>query len=118
MSPKHAPMDDIYLPEEEIDDDQPAFTKKEIHAEPLGVEHPSGVKASEYVKIKFDNFVALVANHSFEDVFERNKDQEIILPTNLLTDLANARNVPQKSKAPLLLVAGAAIGALLTYLLF
>lgn len=113
-------MDDIYIPDESEDDneDSAGFKKTEIQNEPSGADHPSGVKASPYIKITFERFVSLVAKHSFEDVIERNKDEDIILSTNLLTDLANANSVVPKMKGPILLIGGAVLGAILTYLLF
>ena len=111
-------MDDIFLPEESEDND---FEDVEFERAPLGAEdvgHPSGVDASAYVKITFDRFVTLVANHSFLDVVERNKDEDVILSTNLLTDLANARRFSPTVRSPLMIMAGVVIGVLVGYFLF
>lgn len=109
-------MDDIYLPEEESPDDSIEFEKRSLEDEKPT--HLSGVNASGYVKITFDRFVTLVANHSFVEVVERNKDEEIILSTNLLTDLANARRFSPGSKGPIMVMGGLAIGILFGYLIF
>ena len=108
-------MDDIYLPEEESDDSI-EFEKRSLEEEKPT--HPSGVSPSGYVKITFDRFVTLVANHSFVEVVERNKDEEIIMSTNLLTDLANARRFSPGTKGPVMVMGGLAIGILFGYLIF
>lgn len=110
-------MDDIFLPnEDESTDVDVEFERTEIEADEYG--HPSGVEASDYVKITFDRFVTLVANHSFLDVVERNKDEDVILSTNLLTDLANARRFSPSTRGPVMVLAGIVVGILLGYFLF
>ena len=110
-------MDDIYIPDETDDEEgQVAFEKQPL--EDLKGTHPSGLNPSDYVKITFDRFVSLVANHSFLDMVERNKNEEVILSTNLLTDLANARRYSPNTRMPLLIMGGIAVGILLGYLIF
>lgn len=104
-------MDDIYLPEEDEGDVE--FERKEIESE-NGAEQ----KPSRQVGVSFGRFVLLVANHSFEEVVERNKDEEVIISTNLLTDLANARRAAPQQKGSLLALAGAVLGILVGYFLF
>lgn len=109
-------MDDITFPDELDEDvDNVAFEKAPIEG---NANHPSGVNASGYIKITFDRFVALVASRSFLEVVERNKDEEVILSTNLLTDLANARRFAPNTKTPLMLLGGVAVGILFGYFLF
>ena len=111
-------MDDIFLPDEN-DDDTPEveFRKTPVEdARPQSAAHHYG--ASDHVKITFDRFVTLVANHSFIDVVERNKDEEVIMSTNLLTDLANARGLSPKTRGPLLLLAGIVLGIFIAYFIF
>lgn len=111
-------MDDIFLPDEDDSNNVDVeFERTEINPEEL-VGHPSGVNASDYVKITFDRFVTLVANHSFLEVVERNKDEDVILSTNLLTDLANARRFSPSTRGPLMILGGVVIGILLGYFLF
>jgi len=111
-------MDDIFfpdesegMPDEDLDFEQTAIVNEDTS-------HKSGVNASDYVKITFDRFVTLVANHSFVDVVERNKNEEVIMSTNLLTDLANARRFAPNTRGPLMIVAGIVFGILLGYFLF
>lgn len=110
-------MDDIFLPDEDdaLEADA-SFEKISIESEKLG--HPSGVDASDYVKITFDRFVTLVANHSFLDVVERNEKEEVILSTNLLTDLANARGFRPNTRGPLMVLGGVVLGLLIGYYFF
>lgn len=110
-------MDDIYFPDE-ADDDGVNVTFEKQPIDDVKGTHPSGLNPSDYVKITFDRFVALVANHSFLDVVERNKEEEVILSTNLLTDLANARRFSPNTRLPLMVFGGIAVGILLGYLIF
>lgn len=80
--------------------------------------HPSGVSASDFVKITFDRFVTLVANHSFSDVVENNRNEEVIISTNLLTDLANSRRFVPSTRVPLMILGGIVVGILFGYFLF
>lgn len=104
-------MDDIYLPDE--DDENVEFERKE-----LTPEKEADTGASKRVSVSFDRFVILVADHSFEEVVERNKDEEVIISTNLLADLANAKRVAPQQKGTLLALSGAVLGILVGYFLF
>jgi argonaute-like protein implicated in RNA metabolism and viral defense len=109
-------MDDIYIPDENEDEEQVAFEKQPIEDERAN--HPSGVNASGYIRITFDRFVTLVASRSFLEVVERNKNEDVILSTNLLTDLANARRYSPNTRTPLLVLGGLTVGILLGFFLF
>lgn len=110
-------MDDIFLPDEtEPETEDVQFEKAPVHDSVKN--HPAGVDASDYVKITFDRFVSLVANRSFMDVVERNKNEDVILSTNLLTDLANAKSFFPKSRGPLMLLGGVILGIIIAYFLF
>lgn len=73
----------------------------------------------EKVKVKFEKFVQLVATHDFEGVMKHHADEDIILSTNLLTDLANAHEEQpnENKKLPIFLIVGIIIGVVLTYLI-
>lgn len=114
-------LDDIFLPDEmENTPEDFGFEQKEIEIErpPEPVGHPLGVNASNYVKITFDRFVTLVANHSFSDVVEDNKYEEVIISTNLLTDLANSRRFVPSTRVPLMILGGILVGILAGYFIF
>lgn len=44
------------------------------------------------VLIKFPKFVHLIVMHNFESVMEKHEDQDIVITTDLLVDLANAHD--------------------------
>ena len=115
-------MDDMYLPDEVSSDEDPIFDKKEIETAGNGPQmapnHPSGLAVSGYVRIAFDRFVTLVASHSFLDVVERNKNEDVVISTNLLTDLANAKRTIPSTKNLAMVLLGLLLGILLGYILF
>lgn len=76
------------------------------------------VTPKETVKVKFSKFVQLVASHDFSDVIDANPDEDIILHSNLLTELASAKDYREEKKIPLVFLVGIAIGVVLTYILF
>jgi hypothetical protein len=110
-------MDDIYLPDDEELGSTMTF-KRSPMVEEFKTPAKQTVEASSLVKVSFDRFVHLVANRSFLEVVERNKDEEVVLSTNLLTDLANAKRVAPDTRGPLLLLAGLGFGILLGYFFF
>lgn len=67
-------------------------------------------EAQDRVKVKFEKFVNLIASHAFEDVIEKHANQEIIISTDLLTDLANAQEEKPGVKWPVVLVLGIVLG--------
>ena len=68
-------------------------------------------EASNMVKVKFEKFVNLIATHAYEDIVDRHARQEVIISTDLLTDLANAQEEKETVKWPLVLVLGMMLGA-------
>ena len=101
---------DVKIVPQEISD-EPGF---EHHPLPEGVEaveRKSG-EVTTQVKMKFPNFARLVATHSFENVLERNADEEVILSADLLANLANAEPMDNDKRRQMLLVLG---GVVLAY---
>lgn len=85
--------------------------------EAVAVGEQTGV--ADRVRIKFDKFVTLVATHTYEDILKRNADQDVIISTDLLTDLANAHEEETGSKkTPVLFAAGIVLGILIAWLIF
>jgi len=70
------------------------------------------------IKVKFGTFVGLIANHDMEDVVAANVNKEIIMDSNLLTELASSRDRREERKIPLVFLVGIAIGVVLTYIFF
>lgn len=75
-------------------------------------------KSPDKIKLKFDKFVNLIATHAYEDIFDEHADDDIIISTNLLTDLANAHAEKKDNKMPLIFIIGAILGVALTWLFF
>jgi len=102
-----------FIPEEKSVDNSSdnAFEVKNIEED---IKAESGSK----VKIKFGRFVELVAKHSFIDVVENNKNQEIVIDANLLADLANAEDDSSPVLQKWTLVAiGIIVGIVLAYII-
>jgi hypothetical protein len=70
------------------------------------------------VRIKFVKFVNLVASRDFREVVEQNTNEEVIISSNLLTELAGSQDRVEERKIPLVFVVGIAIGVVLTYIFF
>ena len=69
------------------------------------------------VKVKFDKFVNLIATHAYEDIFDKHIDEDIIISTDLLTDIANAHEEKQDRKMPVIFLVGILLGVILTWIL-
>ncbi len=81
---------------------------KALNAEPQAVEK---------VKVSFDNFVNLVANHNYEEVVDKNRDEDVIVSSNLLADLANAHEQEEERRIPAIFIIGVVLGIVVTYIL-
>ena len=85
------------------------------------IEDPSvmeEVLPRDIIKVRFGTFVQLVANHDLDEVIEKNADQEIVMSSNLLTELAGSKDEREEKKIPLVFLVGIAIGVVLTYIFF
>ena len=71
----------------------------------------------DLIRVKFDKFVQLVASRDFIAVMEKNRDEDIVLSSNLLTELAGAVEEKSEKKTPVIFLVGLAIGVVITYLL-
>ncbi|MBD3327950.1 hypothetical protein GF340_01455 [Candidatus Peregrinibacteria bacterium] len=72
----------------------------------------------DVIKVKFGSFVNLVANHELQDVIAANANEDIIMNSTLLTELASAKDQREERKIPLVFLVGIAIGVVLTYIFF
>ena len=90
-----------------------AVDEVEYEEQQLDEENPR-----DSVKVKFSTFVNLVASRDFAKVLEANPDEQIIISSNLLTELAGVKDEKGEKKVPLVFVVGIAIGVVLTYILF
>ncbi len=72
-------------------------------------------KATDQVKVKFDKFVNLVATHAYEDVVDKYMDEDVIISTDLLTDLASSQEEKEDKKTPVIFIIGIVLGVLVTW---
>lgn len=72
--------------------------------------------SSELVKVKFDKFVNLVANHDFEEVVHRHRSEDLILRADLLTELANVTQEKADRKMPWVFIFGILLGLVLAWI--
>ena len=75
------------------------------------------ITAHDRVKVKFDKFVNLIATHAYEEIFDKYNDEDVIVSTDLLADLANAHEEKQIGKTPFLFLFGILLGIVATYFL-
>jgi len=111
----------------EDDEDKPDFKISHVEEEneenreyvsPVTSEEISALKASDNVKVKFDKFVNLVASKVDAEMVEKYMDEDVIVGTNLLTELASAEKEDKESKkVPLMFVLGILIGVGIAYIL-
>lgn len=73
--------------------------------------------AGETVKVKFSKFATLVANNNFQNVIDRNEDEDIIISSNLLTDLAGSYEKEEERRIPAIFIVGMVLGIVITYIL-
>ncbi|PKL37004.1 hypothetical protein CVV38_03915 [Candidatus Peregrinibacteria bacterium HGW-Peregrinibacteria-1] len=78
----------------------------------------SFLKANDKVRVKFDKFVALIMTHDCDQIIDRHMDDEIVMSTDLLADLANCHEERDEKKGSMLFVVGVVIGVVVTWLIF
>lgn len=104
---------------DETDEIIDILMEKEIPQKKVEKKSADFFTATQFVKVPFGKFVQLVATHDFEKVSEKHGNEEIVMSTVLLTELANAHEEVEEnsSKVPLFFVVGLGIGIVITYLL-
>jgi len=78
---------------------------------------PVETEPRDVVRVKFEKFVQLVTSRDCSDVVNANLDEDVIMSSNLLTELAGAHDEREEKKIPLVFLVGLAIGVVLTYIL-
>ncbi len=117
-----------HVEESETLDDEPEFEinsmedesdrEVRVKASPIHEADMSELRTSELVKVKFDKFASLVAMHASPELLEECRDEDVIVSTNLLTDLANTGGDKGESKKmPMIFLIGIILGIGLTWLL-
>jgi hypothetical protein len=83
---------------------------------PLSDRENAAMKPSDKVKVKFDKFVNLIATHAYQEIFDKHLDDDVIISTDLLTDLANAHEDKEDGKKiPTFFVIGIVLGVIVTW---
>ncbi len=75
------------------------------------------VEPRDFVRVKFAKFVQLVSTRDCADVVNANLDEDVVMSSNLLTELAGTHDEREEKKIPLVFLVGLAIGVVLTYIL-
>lgn len=89
-----------------------------VEATPLSDLERTAMNSYDKVKVKFDKFVNLIATHAYQDIFDKHIDEDVIISTDLLTDLANAHEEKDDGKkVPVVFIVGILLGVVLTYIL-
>lgn len=100
------------------EDREPGQRPQQVSATPLVEGEYAAMKPHDKVKVKFDKFVNLIATHAYQEIFDKHLDEDVIISTDLLTDLANAQEEKGDSKKiPAFFIIGIVIGVLITWLL-
>jgi hypothetical protein len=95
-----------------------SVTSLEDDQSPVKMPVPEEREPKDTIKVKFSKFVQLVTNHDFADVIATHAEDEIVMSSNLLTDLAGASDKKEERKIPLVFIVGIVIGVVLTYIFF
>ncbi len=111
MRDVEVPSSDIGFQVSEISDDD-AVEEGVINA-PIEEREPG-----DLVRVRFDKFVQLVATHNFEEVLKNHAEEDIVMNSNLLMDLASAHeDVDDSKKQSMMIGAGILIGLVVAMVL-
>lgn len=106
------------VPEEREPGQRPQQVPDQVSVTPLASGEYAAMKPHDKVKVKFDKFVNLIATHAYQEIFDKHLDDDVIISTDLLTDLANSEEEKSDSKKiPAFFIIGIVIGVLVTWLL-
>lgn len=87
-----------------------------VPSTPLSDRENATMKPSDKVKVKFDKFVNLIATHAYQEIFDKHLDEDVIISTDLLADLANAHEEKEDGKKlPMYFLVGIVLGVIVTW---
>ena len=89
-----------------------------VQTSPISDKEEAELKPRDKVKVKFDKFVNLIATHAYEEIIDKHMDQDIIMGTDLLADLASATEEKSDRKIPAIFLFGILLGVIFTWILF
>ena len=104
----------LHVEHETISSAPPSFEKT---IEPISMPVTPSNESPKTVKVSFANFVQLVANHNYEEVIKENADEDVIVNSDLLTELANAHEQEEERRIPAIFIIGVILGIIVTYIL-
>lgn len=100
-----------------VPEEKHAAQVHQIPATPLSADE-NAMHASEKVKVKFDKFVNLIATHAYQEIFDKHVDEDVIISTDLLADLANAHEEKDDGKKiPAFFLIGIILGVIVTWII-
>ncbi len=88
-----------------------------VKSVPVSELEDAALKPYDKVKVKFDKFVNLVATHDYEEIFEKHMDDDVIISTDLLADLAVAHEEKPDRKVPFIFIIGIILGIGIAWIL-
>ena len=105
-----------------LSDDTDYSTDNEVEEVEEDVEQvlaqvPQDVAPLDFVNVKFSKFVQLVTSRDCSEVVNANMDENVVISSNLLAELAGTHDGGEEKKIPLVFLIGLAIGVVLTYFL-
>lgn len=129
--PNGARRDDEGVIDLRVKDDEPEFKINRVPEEREPGQRPgqfggtpvtegelAAMKPNDKVKIKFDKFVNLIATHAYQEIFDKHLDEDVVISTDLLADLANAHEEKgDNKKVPVFFFVGILLGVLVTWFL-
>ncbi len=116
-------INDMEVPNEEVsgdfyENDEILKNNSQNNSKRDGFSHfQANTPPTELVKVKFAKFVQLVTARDCSAVIQAHEDTDIVMSSNLLTELAGAHDEHEERKIPLVFLVGLAIGVVLTYIL-
>ncbi len=114
---KHISDFDAGKQDQRLEDFAEKLEKAVIKVSPKNAHDHADLNAKELIRVNFAKFVQLVASRDFMSVLERNKDEDVIMSSNLLAELAGAVDQKGEKKTPVIFLVGLAIGVVITYIL-
>ena len=118
---KRDEVDEIIADEPEFEitsmEEEEGMEMHHLKASPIKEADIADMRTAENVRVKFDKFASLVAAHANPELIEHCRDEDVIVSTNLLTDLANSGKSDDSKKIPMIFLIGIVLGIGLTWLL-
>lgn len=89
-----------------------------VPSTPVSAGESAAMHPHDKVKVKFDKFVNLIATHAYQEIFDKHLDEDVIISTDLLADLANAHEEKDDGKKiPAFFLIGIVLGVILTWII-